>query len=128
MDLMTAGGSWAWACTGAAGAGADDRGRQAAGDGADREQPGGVTRGDREGGRLPAGGAEGGPRVVLGRTRWRGGCGGHLAHPLGVKAFSYRRARNDEKDAGDVADLLRMGRLPEAWIAPGGDPRATGVN
>jgi transposase len=42
----------------------------------------------------------------------------HLAHPLGVKAFSYRRVKNDEKDAGDLADLLRMGRLPEAWIAP----------
>lgn len=42
----------------------------------------------------------------------------HLAHPLGVKAFEYRRVRNDERDAGDLADLLRMGRLPEAWIAP----------
>jgi transposase len=42
----------------------------------------------------------------------------HLAHPPGVKAFSCRRARNDEKDAADLADLLRMGRLPEAWIAP----------
>ena len=42
----------------------------------------------------------------------------HLAHPRGVKAFSYRRVKNDEKDAGDLADLLRMGRLPEAWIAP----------
>jgi transposase len=42
----------------------------------------------------------------------------HLAHPLGVKAFAYRRVKNDEKDAGDLADLLRMGRLPEAWIAP----------
>jgi transposase len=42
----------------------------------------------------------------------------HLAHPLGVRAFSYRRVKNDEKDAGDLADLLRMGRLPEAWIAP----------
>jgi transposase len=42
----------------------------------------------------------------------------HLAHPLGVKAFSYRRVKNDEKDAWDLADLLRMGRLPEAWIAP----------
>ena len=37
----------------------------------------------------------------------------HLAHPLGVKAFSYRRARNDERDAADLADLLRMGRLPD---------------
>jgi transposase len=43
----------------------------------------------------------------------------HLAHPLGVKAYSYRRVKNDERDASDLADLLRMGRLPEAWIAPG---------
>ncbi len=42
----------------------------------------------------------------------------HLAHPLGVKAFTYRRVKNDEKDSADLADLLRMGRLPEAWIAP----------
>jgi transposase len=42
----------------------------------------------------------------------------HLAHPLGVKAFSYRRVKNDVRDAADLADLLRMGRLPEAWIAP----------
>jgi transposase len=42
----------------------------------------------------------------------------HLAHPLGVKAFSYRRVKNDLRDAADLADLLRMGRLPEAWIAP----------
>ena len=42
----------------------------------------------------------------------------HLAHPLGVKAFSHRRVKNDELDARDLADLLRMGRLEEAWIAP----------
>jgi transposase len=42
----------------------------------------------------------------------------HLAHPLGVKAFEYRRVKNDLRDATDLADLLRMGRLPEAWIAP----------
>ena len=42
----------------------------------------------------------------------------HLAHPLGVKGFSYRRVKNDVRDATDLADLLRMGRLPEAWIAP----------
>jgi transposase len=42
----------------------------------------------------------------------------HLAHPLGVKMFSYRRVKNDERDAADLAELLRMGRLPEAWIAP----------
>src|SRR3954452_2809544 len=42
----------------------------------------------------------------------------HLAHPLGVTAFEYRRVKNDVRDASDLADLLRMGRLPEAWIAP----------
>jgi transposase len=41
----------------------------------------------------------------------------HLAHPLGVKGFAYRRVKNDYRDAADLADLLRMGRLPEAWIA-----------
>jgi transposase len=46
----------------------------------------------------------------------------YLAHPLGVKAFSHRRVKNDELDARDLADLLRMGRLPE----PGGNPRAAG--
>jgi transposase len=42
----------------------------------------------------------------------------HLAHPLGVKGFAYRRVKNDERDATDLADLLRMGRLPQAWVAP----------
>jgi transposase len=37
---------------------------------------------------------------------------------LGVKGFAYRRVKNDVRDASDLADLLRMGRLPEAWIAP----------
>lgn len=26
--------------------------------------------------------------------------------------------KNVERDAADLADLLRMGRLPEAWVAP----------
>jgi transposase len=47
-----------------------------------------------------------------------GGARVHLAHPLGVKGFRYRRVKNDVRDAGDLADLLRMSRLPEAWIAP----------
>jgi transposase len=42
----------------------------------------------------------------------------HLAHPLGIKGFTYRRVKNDVRDAADLADLLRMNRLPEAWIAP----------
>src|SRR5881394_2650461 len=41
----------------------------------------------------------------------------HLAHPLGVKAFEYRRVKMSVMPA-ILADLLPMGRLPEAWIAP----------
>jgi|SRR5947209_12198426 len=49
-----------------------------------------------------------------------GDCGArlHLAHPLGIKAFAYQRVKKDESDARLLADLLRMGRLPEAWVAP----------
>ena len=42
----------------------------------------------------------------------------HLAHPLGITGFAHRRVKNDVRDAADLADLLRMGRLPEAWLAP----------
>ncbi len=61
------------------------------------------------------------PRVVLEATYgwyWAAdtlaaaGAEVHLAHPLGVKAYSCRRVKNDERDASDLADLLRMGRLP----------------
>jgi Transposase IS116/IS110/IS902 family len=34
-----------------------------------------------------------------------------------VKALAWRRVTNDFRDAADLADLLRLGRLPEAWIA-----------
>jgi transposase len=42
----------------------------------------------------------------------------HLAHPLGVKAFAYRRVKNDERDCADLAGLLRLGRLAEARVRP----------
>ena len=42
----------------------------------------------------------------------------HLAHPLGIKGFENRRVKNDDRDAFLLADLLRLGRLPEAWVAP----------
>jgi transposase len=42
----------------------------------------------------------------------------HLAHPLGVTGWAHRRVKNDRVDAAGLADLLRMNRLPEAWIAP----------
>jgi transposase len=45
------------------------------------------------------------------------GCEVHLAHPLGNN-WGNRRVKNDDRDATDLADLLRMGRLAEGWIAP----------
>jgi hypothetical protein len=43
-------------------------------------------------------------------------CGGtvHLAHPLGNN-WGNRRVKNDERDATDLVDLLRLGR----WLRPG---------
>ncbi len=41
----------------------------------------------------------------------------HLAHPLGNN-WGHRRVKNNERDATDLVDLLRMGRLAEGWIAP----------
>jgi len=41
----------------------------------------------------------------------------HLAHRLGVKGFDNRRVKNDLRDATLLADLLRMGSLPESWIS-----------
>jgi transposase len=41
----------------------------------------------------------------------------HLAAPTGLN-WGQRRVKNDERDAIDLIDMLRLGRLPEAWIAP----------
>jgi transposase len=46
-----------------------------------------------------------------------GGANVHLAHPLGNN-WGNRRVKNDERDATDLVDLLRLGCLAEAWIAP----------
>lgn len=43
----------------------------------------------------------------------------HLAHPLGNN-WGHRRVKNDERDATDLVDLLRLGRLAESYIAPPG--------
>jgi hypothetical protein len=40
----------------------------------------------------------------------------HLAHPLGVKMFGYQRVKTDARNSTNLAELLRMGRLPEAWL------------
>jgi hypothetical protein len=44
----------------------------------------------------------------------------NLAHLLELRALALSRvtAKNDVRDATDLADLLRMGRLPEANVAP----------
>src|SRR5437879_3256346 len=41
----------------------------------------------------------------------------HLASPKALN-WGERRVKNDLIDATDLADMLRLGRLPEAWIAP----------
>jgi transposase len=44
----------------------------------------------------------------------------HLAHPSGMKALRKRkRVKTDAKDSYELANLLRLGSLPEAWIARG---------
>jgi transposase len=43
----------------------------------------------------------------------------HLAHPSGMKALRKRkRVKTDPRDAYELATLLRLGSLPEAYIAP----------
>ena len=43
----------------------------------------------------------------------------HLAHPYGMKAMRARkRVKTDPRDAYELANLLRLGSLPEAYIAP----------
>jgi len=41
----------------------------------------------------------------------------HLANPSGLN-WGNRRVKNDERDALDLVKKLRLGELPEAWIAP----------
>jgi transposase len=41
----------------------------------------------------------------------------HLANPKALN-WGERRVKNDVNDATDLADMLRLNRLPEAWIAP----------
>jgi transposase len=43
----------------------------------------------------------------------------HLAHPSGMKALRRRkRVKTDARDAYELAQLMRLGSLPEAYIAP----------
>jgi transposase len=43
----------------------------------------------------------------------------HLAHPYGMKAMRNRkRVKTDTRDAYELANLLRLGSLPEAYISP----------
>src|SRR4051794_41934716 len=51
----------------------------------------------------------------------------HLAHPLGVKAFSYRRGKNDERGAAAPGRLLRGGRGAPGGGAPPAGPGGRGA-
>lgn len=43
----------------------------------------------------------------------------HLAHPYGIMAMRKRkRVKTDARDAYELASLLRLGSLPEGYIAP----------
>jgi len=69
--------------------------------------------------RASGGGVGGHLRLVLGsRSAGRAGRRSPSSASTRVKGFAYRRVKNDFLDAADLADLLRMGRLPESWIAP----------
>ena len=67
------------------------------------------------------------PEVVLEATYGRSwaadllqACGArvHLAHPLGSRCSATSGPETDARDSTNLAELLRMGRLPEAWLAP----------
>ena len=45
------------------------------------------------------------------------GCNVHLAAPSSLN-WGQRRVKNDVRDANDLIDLFRLGRMTEAWIAP----------
>jgi transposase len=45
------------------------------------------------------------------------GCDVHLAAPSSLN-WGQRRVKNDVRDAIDLIDLYRLGRMTEAWIAP----------
>ena len=49
----------------------------------------------------------------------------HLAHPSGLN-WGQRRRKDDEIDAVDLVDMLRLGRLPEASVRAARHPRAAG--
>jgi len=51
----------------------------------------------------------------------------HLAHLLGVKMFSYRRVKNDQRDAADLTGLLGDGSAARGLDRPAGDPGAAAL-
>jgi hypothetical protein len=57
--------------------------------------------------------------VVLGRRPAPGvRRHGPSGHPLGSRCSATSGPETDARDAANLGDLLRMGRLPEAWLAP----------
>src|SRR2546429_1749194 len=50
----------------------------------------------------------------------------HLAHPLGVRGFAYRRGKKEEEKGPGSPCHLRVGGAPPAGVAPGGDRAGRG--
>jgi transposase len=42
----------------------------------------------------------------------------HLVHPRGLPTMKQRRVKTEFRDARELADLLRINRLAESYIAP----------
>ncbi len=77
------------------------------------------------------------PRAVAGATYgwyWAvdvleaAGGGGAPGASAGRAGLRLPAGQEDQRDAADLADLLRMGRLPEARDRAAGDPRAARTN
>jgi transposase len=88
----------------------------------------GVTRIDNDPLTLASVVSEGGPNPMVAIEATYGwywavdvltelGADVHLVHPSGLM-WDSRRVKNDYRDCRELLDRLRLGKLPEAWIAP----------
>src|SRR5215211_3287563 len=90
-----------------------------AGDGPHRQRPGGAVAGAGQGRPRPRGGPGGHLRLVLGRRPVAGvRCQGAPGAPAGGQDVRLPAGQDRRRDSTNLAELLRMGRLPEAWLAP----------
>ena len=85
-----------------------------------RQRPGGVVVGAGQGRPRPRGGPGGHLRLVLGGRSARRRAAPRSIWPTrwGSRCSATGGSRTTPATPTDLADLLRMGRLPEAWLAP----------